>query len=314
MNKQKTTQTIVLASLTGAIAFFGYRFYKTYKELKRDAAIEKEHTERMEALELIKEEKRKKEETHKELLESFESPINGAVAVYSEAWYHEQVDAEALEMEVLAHEEARDLDYDDEEEESDIFEEIEEEGVEPLRFPPNSADALTQYKEMRLAEFDTIVGAKRTLWMLFRHPFKPSNNKDRTIYDQIVEERREFFGDDSIHTDQATMAELILHFGNLLDYDLDGGVEYWTDILLANTEITAGIGELDMDKVREAIQEHRFINRQGGYGIFALDADQYERMLRQPGQIGPITFLRQYHVYVGDIINGRDAEEEVYNG
>ena len=40
--------------------------------------------------------------------------------------------------------------------EGEVYRDYEEEGVEELRFPPDSEAALHQYKEMRLAEFDAM--------------------------------------------------------------------------------------------------------------------------------------------------------------
>lgn len=275
ITKKQTLTLIVVATSAAAIAFFSYKAYKIAKSLN-DGIITGEELE----LELEVHRLLKKANTEYELSEE---------------------ESEEMELELLESLNDSEMDFD----EDDYVDDYMEEGVDILRFPPNSEDALIQYKEMRLAEFDTVSPAKRTLFQLFKVPFYPSTQYDSGVIEHIAEERGSFFGRDSLHNRDVSIAELILYFAKMADYDLDRGIEFWTNLILHNLDVSPDMGGASLGNVIDNLVNHTFAGR-FGYGMFALTDEGYDKLLRF-NQEGPITFLKQYNVFL-EI----ELEEEKY--
>lgn len=262
LNK-KLIKGIVVASSATAIAFLSYKAYKKYKELNT-GIIEGEELEiELEARRILREHEAKVIDHEEEVVEE---PV----------------------IEIF------------EEDDDDLYvdpEDMIEEGVEELRFPPNSEEALRQYKEMSLAEFDAMASAKQMLWKLFDYPFNPSGLQDSAIVDYVADERAEFFGQDSIHTRNISITDLILHYAKLLTFDLDGGgIEHWANQLLYNMDIRLGMGEVTLDRTIENLLDHTLVTPHG-FGMFGLSDDEYARLMER-NQDGTMTFTKQYHICV----------------
>lgn len=93
------------------------------------------------------------------------------------------------------------------------------EELETLRYDKNSPEALEQYKAMCLADVIDD-NSYRIMMMLFEIPFAPFDEEDN-VGDNIQDKRYEFFGDDSIYSEERTVAELFLYMAKLLEFDLD---------------------------------------------------------------------------------------------
>lgn len=280
-NKQITS--IVVACSATAIAFFSWKIYKTTKDLKKYAveAIEIENI--LAANAAVRHEERKKQPS---TLEEVEDGLEG----------------EYEPLEGLTDEEM-------------YVDELEERGVEELRFPPNSEEALRQYKEMKLAEFDILSSGKRTLWKLFEVEFVPSNNADSIIMSNMIHDRREFFGPECIHNANITVADLLLYFGNMLDFDLDMGIEYWVNMLLFNLKLDPGTSSTQILKTVRELVNHAYVSERG-FGMFGLDNAQYRNLVQNKLSTGLYTtnkmsFLSQYHQFLeGKMDEPEELEEE----
>lgn len=309
---KKQTKMIALASSAGAIAFFAYRLYVTYKQLKAEGYIFKEVTP-----EEIKSDPKpqKKERFAEDIVKEYEE-LKKIQQQSIEEMYEEEED--------IQHDEADDLEFDElvtneEYDEIEVSElntqisdeeakELMEEGAdEVLRHDPESTEAFEQYKNMRLAEFDTIKGPRRTLERLFQYEFIPKNEIDRNLQHSIHEERAIFFGNSS-YTDVASFAEVVLHFAELLNFDLDYSIEYWTDYILMNVAIRPGTGEATASRIIEDISGHVWWYN-GLYGIFGLSEDDYGELVRQSPHVPDeeMTFLKQYHMYISKRLETEDV-------
>lgn len=173
-----------------------------------------------------------------------------------------------------------------------------EEEMKELRFPPNSNEALNQYINMKLAEFQKDSELEKILIRLFAIPFRPTNPSDKATWDLLVEERREFFGPSS-HNNHVTIAELILYYANYLDFDLSGGIASWTAQLVYNLELSSGIGSATLDSLVDSLTRHILTN-DNGYGMFALNDDEYHDMLNDGSNRATtyVTFMMQYNAYL----------------
>ena len=261
MKLNNKQQLVIVAALSAtAIAFFSYRIYKTVKKVKKEMA-DQEHIE----LVLEVDDKLKDLEKRDEEMEEYEEPELG-------------------ELELA---------------EGEVYRDYEEEGVEELRFPPNSEEALHQYKEMRLAEFDAMSFGRRQLYRLFKIPFQPSNNADSIIMGNMIHDRKEFFGRESIHNTDITVADLLLYFGNLADFDLDQGVEFWTNQFLFNLDFDYETSDMDLNHKIDALVDHELWGPEG-WGLFGLDEHQRNDAIGRSvrGYGGKLSFLIQFHVFL----------------
>ena len=274
----KTTQTLVVVSSTAAIAFFAYKVYQTYKRVKQEMADA--------------------DVLATAVLEDLKAPREDIPTPEPVRFIEDEpeiLDAPGINGVFISEEEMEEAE-DDEIEYVDNWDDIE--GVEELRFPKDSEEALHQYKNFVLAGFEPTSKTTQILWKLFKIPFVPTNESDGRLYGYIVSDRENFFGEGSIH-EKPSVAEFILYLANHLDFDLDGGAEVWTAWLLGNLGITPGIGEITLTNTLDSLMGHTF-NSSKGYGIFAMNDRQYANVLNGRGNttVRYMTFMAQYHEFV----------------
>lgn len=300
MITKKQTQTLVVVAISAsAIAFLSFKAYKKYKELNEGIISGEQLETELEVAHLLKQQ----DERTKALDEDFAREYCQDDIAMTEATlvaFTEQTEDE--EFLFATEEEEMQILFDDTDEmEEEIIEDTEE-GVVELRFPPNSEEALLQYKEMSLAEFDAMGPAKRALYMLFKVPFHPNNEQDSIVVNHIKETRLDFFSEESVYVnEQVSIAELILYFAKMADYDLDKGIEYWSNQLLFNLDIMPGINQRTLENIIGALVSHTYIGEMG-YGMFGLDDEEYKQVLNF-NQLGGITFLKQYNVFLETELN-----------
>lgn len=301
MNTKQILKSVAVASSAMAIAFFSYRVYKTYKMVK----AELEFDEKMKTQEKPPQTTYipPKVITPPVVLNAVEDENELPTGIY------------ASEEDMFAADEEAGVYLDPEEEEDYLPEEVEE--VEELRFPPNSKEALHQFEDWQLAEFQEQSPEWRALIRVSTTMFKPTNKQDQAIFDNLVREREAFFGVGSIWNHKISLTDLILYYANLLDFDLDGGVVKWASFLLRNLGITSGIGELALEGKALRIFTHTHSSAHG-YGMFGLSPEAYREMLEQVTNTtySYLTFNAQYHTFVawymdGDL-HGEEPEEMEY--
>lgn len=201
------------------------------------------------------------------------------------------------------HEEEYDPDEIAEEEDEDLIyyaiDETKEEGE--LQYPINSDQALKQYREMRVAGLsegeDGTMSMRNVILRLFEYPFIPQNSADEWLFDRLVDIRADFFTPDSKHTENPSMGDLILHYAESLDYNLDRGVNFWVDVILRNTGFTWGMGDVALDMHLENLRNHVFVGRDG-YGLFGLYNDTYLKMVNNMAHGEEMSFDREYNAYL----------------
>lgn len=270
MNNKKLITGVVVALGASAIAFSAYKLYKEVKRIKEDIEIIEDPFLEVDANRELK------------LMEAKQAAVE-------ELWAEEdEFDREKEAMEYL-HE--------------DIKEEL-----SILRYHQDSIEAYHQYMEMCLSDLDPHGENRVAMLELFNYMFLPKYDEDRTVMGHIVEKRIEFFGEGSKYNESVTIAELIFHFAYQFDFDFNGGVEHWVDMMLRNTGLTrdclfdedGDLLESYMDMTVMQVQEHE-LYRDGLFGLFGLPAvfsnwDGYY-------------FLKQYHAAVEEIMSSGDYDD-----
>ena len=113
------------------------------------------------------------------------------------------------------------------------------EGLSEMRYDANSEEALQQYKAMKLADVQRSEWGD-VLYRFFDVKFTPTCPMDDNIRINIESDREEFFGLESIHTvGQATIAEVILYFAELMSLDFGESVDHFAEELVNNIVISS---------------------------------------------------------------------------
>lgn len=288
MDKKQLTKTLVGVVITSASVFSLYKLYKTVKKVRLELAAEQA------VVDIPIEFKVMVKEDLEELLESDLDPFEDDEERYIRAEInHVAMDPEHNPAFIFEDDLSDDTPFIEEEEYLK-----EEKEVEELRFPPNSNEALDQFINMKLAEFEKNSELEKILIRLFTIPFRPTNPSDKATWDLLVEERREFFGPSS-HNTHVTIAELILYYANYLDFDLSGGIASWTAQLVYNLELSSGIGSATLDSLVDSLTRHILTN-DNGYGMFSLNDEEYRNMLNDGSNRSTtyVTFMMQYNAYL----------------
>lgn len=262
--RQKIKTLIAVASCSTAIAFFSYKFYKEYK-FQKEAMKESEEILNQVELSIDQREAKK-------ALDELEAKLNSE-------------DDEEYEPEYI---DERDLPEEE-------YMEDEERMVEELRYDPNSPEAAHQYQQMMLSDFDALDKDRRTLEKLFKIPFRPTNDLDGILDENIISDKAEFFGEDSVHLNKTTMADVILYMGKVADYDLDMGVEYWVHLYLYNLGLNPGMGNATLSNIVDTLCKHGFYGDEG-YGMFGLNDEEYTELINKCSD-SPVSFMKQYYIF-----------------
>ena len=279
----------MVASSTTAIAFFSLKAYKLYKELQKGAISNEELEVELEARRLLRETEKKQQAFDDIDVEELPMGYDGQIA--------EEVDEFEIDEDGI---------YIDPE---DMREEKE---GEELRYAPNSQEALDQFKGMNLAEFDTIRPAKDIMMRLYNQLYVSGSRQDRMVWEYLVDERVQFFGDDCEWNEYPTWADLILHYARLIDFDIDGGVEYWTNVILDNLGLEPNMSDTRLGNTLGMVSRHQFTGP-NGFGIFGLNDELYQKVLDKSMLGDPITFFKEYNAFLESKLeeDGWDQIEEV---
>lgn len=184
------------------------------------------------------------------------------------------------------------------------------EGERKMRWPAESKEALEQYKMMRLADFAPDSPIRATLLYLFDVPYYSTNEGDERMEGALCESRHDFFGEGKYVTD-LTVADLVLHYAEMLEFDLDGSISGWAKLIVRNMGLMR-LYEFSEDEVLEIVHNilHHTHTNSRGYGLFGLKGDAYVDMLRRADD-GVVTFNNEYNSFLAHMM-GLDTEGGVY--
>lgn len=145
---------------------------------------------------------------------------------------------------------------------------------EVLKHDPNSQEALEQFIAMNLAEWAPGSETYDTLVYLFTFPFAPRTEGDELLRLGLINDRMDFFGEESKWNNRVTYADVILHFAREIMFNVDGSIGFWVDLLLENVGITQFTSSATVDYILKELNNHTYMNDDTGmYGLFGLDDD-----------------------------------------
>lgn len=319
----KLFKTIMTLGVIGGIAYVIHRSYKTYKaeteggisgedieEAKKTVA---EHEAKIKASMMDDdEEENKKKYVYEEEIEKLIDDI----AIISP-----QISLEEPETDIEEGSTADDY-FDEEEAIDELDDSLDTDGIlierkdEKLRHDPNSQAAIDQYKLMIMSDFESDPDIYDTLLKTWDESFKPVNERDETIELHIWDERCRFFGEDSIYSEGATMAELFIFYANKLSYDYDVDPIYALKGIFFNLDINDTTGETEIGNVMRQITHHDFVNAQNLYGIFGIPMNVYEKEIKKYPQViiksnNDVGFDMEYNVFCN--LYGDAFEEDWYH-
>lgn len=169
-----------------------------------------------------------------------------------------------------------------------------------LRFDPNSRQAHEQFIKMELAEWLPMEETYQTMLRLFGFKVEPVNQGDDTTFGQIADYRGEFFGD-SIWTSYISMADIILHYARLTDYNVGGTVKAWVEHFLEFNEFDKYEYNQHIDKLIYDILNHRYTNLdRNTNSLFGLTTPQASEAMAIAARTvdGQVTFDIEYNEFL----------------
>lgn len=156
---------------------------------------------------------------------------------------------------------------------------------EKLRHDPDSKEAIDQYKLMIMSDFESDSDIYDTLLKTWNETFIPINERDETILLHIWEERCRFFGEHSIYSNKATMAEVFIFYSNKLSYDYGVDPLYALRSIFFVLGINKSSGVTEIGVIMRTLTHHDFVNKDNMYGMFGLPMDIYESRIRKYPQV-----------------------------
>ena len=281
------------ASAVGGTAWFGYRLYKAYKTVYGNIEdLDGESSD--EVVELTQDEADQLQAQMNRL------EIRDQIAPLQKYWGY---DLTTLSEEAAQHivwvsrsEEEEDPEYfakviafndkvvrDDiiSEQEAEDLQELEQMTLkdvemEMIKYDINSEQALEQFNEMMLADFDRGSEEWFILRTLLDEPVLSDVPKDEITAGNIIERRIEFFGRDSKWSNEWTWGEVFIYFGSRAARDLPS--ESYMDYV-ENWIVDMGIDVDYMESVVQDLNNTEFWYN-GVYGIFSLYDDDVEEHCR----------------------------------
>ena len=181
-----------------------------------------------------------------------------------------------------------------------------EERLSPLKYDKNSPEAWDQYKDYVMGGIDcgpTRYRRTRDLTgILFRYDFRPVFSWDEIIVDHILENRINFFGEDSIYCTELfrpTMAEMFVHFAELAMNDADKDVAETLNMFYENLGLYAANTQTEVDSILDLLMTyHYFYVGDDGierYGMFGATD-----MVRGTGE--NLSLFKQYNYWIYSVL------------
>ena len=317
----KTIGTWALGlAAVGGTAWFGYKIYKTYKEIYS-------HLDEVETLP-----SQPTEEEHNNMrdrMTRIDSTMlsRNLVAPLQQFW--------GYDLELLS-DEAKDeliwISVDEETSDPEYFEEVvkindkiikddiisaqeiedqreleemtkKEVDIDMLRYDKDSIQAVEQYNEMMLADFDRGTDEWMVLRMLLDQPVLTGLQADEITANNILEQRMEFFGPDSKWIHVWTWGEVLLFYGTRAARDMPSKsymdyVEDWVIDLNLDPDYP---DNFDLE-VTDLNSSARWFN--GIYGLFSLDDRAVELHLMNYGfkSRQDLPLETQYQIWLASVM------------
>lgn len=196
---------------------------------------------------------------------------------------------------------------------------LEEKKEEEMNYHPDSQEALNAYQNMLLSsysdeteefiedcvskyKFDVAVDDPDfvidTIRNLFNIEITDYLAADSNIIETIKYNRRQYFGDNSIHNDTATLAEFFIYFADKFADDVENGsaVAFLNQLLYNGYIFANNFNNVAITEISRDIMSHHFVNEDGNT-IFGLNHDN----LIDRAQNG--RYETQYTLFITKVLN-----------
>ena len=302
MNKYKPIiKSVVVASLATATAFFCLKVWDEYQVVKKQEEERKEindaTVEKVASTKSTTEEESHEEETAGSKMDKPFS-MDEDVQYKSDDIKVDYSDVDPEDRPTMGHDEPDDV---------EPIKPIKAKKVERLRYDPNSKEALEQYHSMLLANFDGHGATYRLVRRMFEVPVQLGTDTDprATLLSNIQDQRIEFFGRDSIYSEDEmpTLGEIFVYLSTKADYDMGLGQEYWCDLWLQYNHIMEPISAYDLKLFGKSVEQDNIeetIDGQTFYGIFRLSEESI--------QDWPEGIIEQYWDFMTDRLNSENND------
>ncbi len=281
----KNKKLLVLVPVTGAIAFCAYKLYKTVQKVKAEQFLELEVA--LEAEELAKQQAEL--ETISSGKKQVETYIQKMYGPEREVEYSKGLEEE----EELLLEEP--LVYDDTEWEEEII----------LLYGINTPEVFEQFTDYKLAEISN-PKSRAIVKKLYFQSFNPRQDcpQDIVLREQMIDERIGFFGEESIHTNDVSIGDLVMYFVTLVAFDVeDTSKDVFLESYLTNIGITENSSQLSMGNTIGNLVRHELVGN--GFGMFGLEMSDLDSIrqknIETTGRY-ELTFMTQYYKYIENIL------------
>ena len=144
---------------------------------------------------------------------------------------------------------------------------------EKLRHDPNSKEAREQFIFMNLAEWEPDSDDYNMLLYLYTFPFQPKVTEDRRLREVLIDERKNFFGEDSKWNTRITWGDVVLYYARRTVFEINGTVNHWVRFILDNMEVNHLMSSDRVDNILLDLTSHYYFNQKGLFGLFGLDDD-----------------------------------------
>lgn len=146
------------------------------------------------------------------------------------------------------------------------------------------------------------------LAVLFSWEYIPikENIGDKNVREDIIRDRTEYFGAGTIHSDWASIGEMIIYYAKQLDFSTGkaGTTEQFADMMVETLGLDLEYDEDPVinDTILSFVERHRLgkANIDGTYGLFHITEEAYKESL---------SLWHEHNHLISDIVDGRYMPE-----
>lgn len=152
-------------------------------------------------------------------------------------------------------------------------------------YDPNTQEIYDYYRALVMERYDIQDQQLRdNLAVLFSWEYVPikENIGDKNIREDIIRDRTEYFGFGTIHSDWASIAEMIIYYAKQLDFATGkaGTTEQFADMMVETLGLDLEYDEDPVihDTIISFVERHRLgkANIDGTYGLFHITEEDYK--------------------------------------
>ena len=152
-------------------------------------------------------------------------------------------------------------------------------------YEPNTVEIYDYWRALVMERYDIQDEQLRdNLAVLFSWEYVPikENIGDKNIREDIIRDRTEYFGFGTIHSDWASIGEMIIYYAKQLDFATGkaGTTEQFADMMVETLglDLESDLDPVINDTIVSFVERHRLgkVNTDGTYGLFHITEEKYK--------------------------------------